>query len=119
MDNEPVAHGLLALWGTRHDNGGMVIVNEPQVWTIIGGFLTAIFAMLGVVTTSFNRTVRTEIGGLRGEMNAKFERVDAQFERVDAQFERVDAQFERVYDRLNYLDRDVQAITRRVFPEGE
>lgn len=102
----------------RH-HGRVITLSEPQVWTLIGVFSTILFGMFAATSGYFVRIMRSEIGGLRGEMNAKFERVDAQFERVDAQFERVDAQFERVYDRLNYLDRDVQALTRHVFPDRD
>jgi hypothetical protein len=42
-----------------------------------------------------------EIGGLRGEMNARFDAVN-----------------QRLDDGFSTLDRDVQALTRRVF-EGE
>lgn len=105
MDNDPVAHGLLARWGTRHDNGRVNELTEPQVWVLIGLFASVMFAMMGVVAASFTRVLRAEIGGLRAEMNARFERVDVQFQRVD--------------DRFEHLDRDIQAITRRVFPDRD
>lgn len=94
-------------------------MTEPQVWTLIGVFAATIFGVLGVVSSTFTRVLRAEIGGLRGEMIARFERVDAQFERVDAQFERVDAQFARIDQRIDHLDRDVQALTRHVFGRPE
>jgi hypothetical protein len=73
-------------------------VTEPQVWTLIGVFATALFGVLTLMSTMFLRVLRAEIGGLRGEMNAKFE---------------------RVVSRFDHLDRDVQAVARRVFPERE
>ena len=87
-------------------------MTEPQVWTLIGVFAATIFGVLGVVSSTFTRVLRAEIGGLRGEMIARFERVDAQFERVDAQFARID-------QRIDHLDRDVQALTRHVFGRPE
>ncbi|HEY5224755.1 MAG TPA: hypothetical protein VIJ18_17120 [Microbacteriaceae bacterium] len=69
-------------------------MTEPQVWTLIGVFATAVFGMITVVSTLFVRIIRSEIGGLRGEMAARFEAVDKRFD---------------------YLDRDVQALTKRVF----
>ncbi len=87
-------------------------MTEPQVWTLIGVFGSAIFAMNAMMSGWFVRVLRAEIGGLRaeigglrGEMNARFERVDAQFERVDV--------------KLTHLDRDVQALAREVFPKRE
>lgn len=64
-------------------------MTEPQVWTLIGVFAAAIFGMITVVSTLFVRVIRSEIGGLRGEMNARFEAIDRRFD---------------------YLDRDVQAL---------
>ena len=90
----------------------MITVTEPQVWVLIGVFAAAMFGMIGIVTSSFNRTltaaiggVRTEIGGLRDVMDARFDAVDARFEASDAKFE---AKFE-------VLDRDIQALSRHVF----
>ena len=87
-------------------------MTEPQVWVLIGVFAAAMFGMIGIVTSSFNRTltaaiggVRTEIGGLRDVMDARFDAVDARFEASDAKFE---AKFE-------VLDRDIQALSRHVF----
>lgn len=62
-----------------HDHGEVLEVNEPQVWVLIGVFATAIFGMIGIVTTSFNRTVTTAVVGLRETMDARFETMDARF----------------------------------------
>ena len=72
----------------------MIEVNEPQVWTLIGVFGTALFGMLTLMSTMFVRTLRTEIGSLRTEMQAEFASVRTE---------------------IKYLDRDVQALSRRVF----
>lgn len=66
-------------------------MNEPQVWTLIGVFAAALFGMLTLMTTMFIRVIRTEIEALRETMNRRFD----------------------------YLDRDVQALTRRVFGEPD
>lgn len=83
----------------------MLEVTEPQVWTLIGVFATALFGVLTLMSTMFVRVLNAgfsemdaKFAGLRAEMNAKFDSVDA---------------------KLNHLDRDVQAIARRVFPEHE
>ncbi|MGH3474587.1 MAG: hypothetical protein ACRDOT_06705 [Aeromicrobium sp.] len=72
----------------------MLEVTEPQVWTLIGVFATALFGMLTLMSTMFVRL-----------MNAKFETVDVRFGILEA--------------KIDHLDRDVQAIARRVFPERE
>ena len=69
-------------------------MNEPQVWTLIGVFGTALFGMLTLMSTMSVRTLRTEIGSLRTEMQAEFASVRTE---------------------IKYLDRDVQALSRRVF----
>lgn len=65
-------------------------MTEPQVWTLIGVFAAVMFGMLTIVSTLFIRVVRAEIGGLRIE-------------------------FRRFEDKLDNLDRDVQALMRHTF----
>jgi hypothetical protein len=79
----------------------VLTLTEPQVWVLIGVFAAAIFGMMGIVMTSVNRTltaslarVDTRIAGLREVMEAKFEKMAAKFD---------------------LLDRDIQALSRRVF----
>lgn len=78
------------MWASPGDNRGVIEVTEPQVWTLIGVFSAAVFAMLTVVSTLFVNIVRAEIGRVEGVLTAK----------------------------IDNLDRDVQAIARRVFPEA-
>jgi cytochrome c biogenesis factor len=46
------------------------------VWTLIGVFATGLFGMITLMSTLFVRVIRTEIGGLRGDMNSIHERFD-------------------------------------------
>ena len=43
-------------------NGKVLSMTEPQVWTVIGVFATALFGMLTIVSTLFVHVVRSEIG---------------------------------------------------------
>ena len=79
----------------------MINVTEPQVWTMIGVFTALMFGMLTIVSTRFIRVVRAEIGGLRAEMNARFDAVDVRFDSV--------------HSKIDGLDRDVQSLMRREF----
>ncbi|MDR5701693.1 hypothetical protein [Agromyces aerolatus] len=79
----------------------MIELNEPQIWTVLGVFTTLFFGTLTIFAVLFTRVLRAEIGGLRGEMNAKFETVNT---RIDALGSRVDA-----------IDRDVQVLVKRTF----
>ena len=90
---------MLALLPRNEEDRRVLTLNEPQVWTVIGVFATALFGMLGFVTSSLSRTVRTEIasvrnevGSLRGEMNARFDSLSS---------------------RIDHLDRDVQFLMKR------
>jgi hypothetical protein len=93
----------------------VITVTEPQVWVLIAVFSAAIFGMIGVVTTSFNRTLTSAIGGLRDTMTAKFEAIDAKFEAIEAGFQAMDAKFEALTVKLEVMDRDIQALTRHIF----
>jgi hypothetical protein len=70
------------------------LMTDAQIWTMIGCFTALMFGMLTVVSTLFIRVVRTEIGGLRNEMNARFDTVNT---------------------RIDGLDRDMQAVVKRTF----
>lgn len=69
-------------------------MNDAQIWTMIGAFSALMFSTLTVVSTLFIHVVRSEIGGLRNEMNARFDAVNT---------------------RIDGLDGDVQAIVKRTF----
>ncbi len=75
-------------------------MTEPQVWTLIGVFAAGLFGMMALMSTMFINVIRAEIGGLRGEMNARFETIDTKF----------GAKFDA-------LDRDIQALMRHTFPD--
>jgi hypothetical protein len=77
----------------------MITVTEPQVWTMIGLMAGVFFGTMTLISTMFTRVLRTEIGGLRGEMNARFDSVEIRFNGVDA--------------RIDNLDRDVQFLMHR------
>ncbi|MCT1396346.1 hypothetical protein M4D51_11480, partial [Microbacterium sp. p3-SID338] len=46
-------------------------LNDPQVWTLIGIFVTTMLGGMTLMTTQFGRVLRAEIGGLRGEMTGE------------------------------------------------
>ena len=78
---------------------GMISVTEPQIWTMIGLMAAVFFGTMTIISTMFTRVVRSEIGGLRGEMNARFDAVDVRFDAVNG--------------RIDNLDRDVQFLMNR------
>lgn len=83
----------------------MHLMNDAQIWTMIGCFTALMFGMLTVVSTLFIRVVRTEIGALRGEMNAQIGGLRGE----------MNARFDAVNTRIDGLDRDMQAVVKRSF----
>jgi hypothetical protein len=65
-------------------------VTDAQTWMLIGGFLTILVAMIGLVL----RAVRLEIEVLRKEMIGGFEVIGV---------------------KVDNIDRDVQALIKKVF----
>lgn len=80
-------------------------MNDAQIWTMIGCFTALMLGMLTVVSTLFIRVVRTEISGLRGEMNAQ----------IGGLRHEMNARFDTVNTRIDGLDRDMQAVVKRSF----
>ncbi|HNP14997.1 MAG TPA: hypothetical protein PKI99_00850 [Terrimesophilobacter sp.] len=83
----------------------MIELTEPQVWVLMGIFATAIFGMLGWQTASFNRNLMIVRDSLRESLEMQFTAQDA----------RLEVRFAAIDNRLDGLDRDVQAIARHVF----
>ena len=80
-------------------------MNDAQIWTMIGAFTALMFGMLTVVSTLFVRVVRSEIGGLRSEMNGQLGGLRSE----------MNARFDAVNVRMDGIDRDVQALVKRTF----
>jgi hypothetical protein len=92
-DSADSASTLGRMDATPH-NEEMIAMTEPQIWTMIGAFAALMFGMMTMVSTVFIRVLRAELGGLRAEMNSRFEIVG---------------------HRIDGLDRDVQALVKRTF----
>jgi hypothetical protein len=48
----------------------VIIVNEPQIWTVIGVLAAALFGGLTVITQLILRTLQAEIGSARTEIGS-------------------------------------------------
>lgn len=105
------------------DNERVSSLNDAQIWTMIGTFAALMVGMLTLISTVFVRVVRSEIGGLRGEMNGAIGGLRGEMRaeigglraEMNARFDTVDARFDTVNARMNNLDRDVQALVKRTF----
>lgn len=76
-------------------------MTEPQVWVLIGVFAAALFGMFTIVSTLFIRVIRSEISGLRGEFTGLRGEMMARFDLLE--------------QRVDGLDRDVQALVKHTF----
>ncbi len=113
-------------------------MTEPQVWTIIAVFTTLMFSMLTVVSTLFVRVVRGEIGKLRaellgetgalraevgGELGALRVQMGGELGALRAELlgetgalrAELRGEIGKLLDRIDTLDRDVQALVKHTF----
>lgn len=84
-------------------------MTEPQVWVLIGVFAAALFGMFTIVSTLFLRVIRAEIGGLRAEMVGE---ISGQIGGLRGEMM---GRFDRLEQRVDGLDRDVQALVKHTF----
>ena len=101
----------------------MDLVNEPQVWVLIGVFTTIMLGGMTLMTTLINRAtaeaingVRGEIGGLRGEIGGEIGGLRGE---MNARFEAVHVRFDSLEKRVDQLDGDVAALTRHLWGRPE
>jgi hypothetical protein len=87
----------------------VLTMTEPQVWVLIGVFAAALFGMFTIVSTLFLRVIRAEIGGLRAEMVGE---ISGQIGGLRGEMM---GRFDRLEQRVDGLDRDVQALVKHTF----
>ena len=95
-------------------------MNEPQLWTLAAGLLTALTAIVGFsaqTMRAMSKTVSVQMESVRELMAERFSNVDRQFDQVDRQLERLDQRVGRIETRVDDIDRDVQTIAKRIFPK--
>ena len=113
-------------------------LTDAQMWTVIAGFLTAIFAMLGIITNLTGRTMRaeftsvrtqidslgtelrTEIGSLGTELRTEIGSVRTEMRaEVGSLRTEMRSEFRRLDERFDRLEREVGALTKHVFGRPE
>ena len=58
------------------ENGSVLAMTEPQVWTLIGVFAAVMFGMITIVSTLFVNVVRSEIRGLDAKLTTRMDNLD-------------------------------------------
>lgn len=96
-------------------------MTEPQVWVFMGLFATFAFTTLGIISSSFTRTLRAEIGRVESSVDAVRTELRTEIGSVRTELgglrTEMNARFDAVGTRIDHLDRDVAALTRRVMGE--
>lgn len=105
-------------------------MTDPQVWTLIGGFLAALIALITIMTQLMMRsiqaigdsigyqveTVGERVNAVRNEMNFRFTEVERQMHGLDKRIDGIEVQVKRIDKRVEGIDHDVQALMKRDFP---
>ena len=94
--------------GNRWHNEGVSLVNDPQIWTLLGVFAAIMLGGMTLMTTLLMRTMTAAIDGVNG-------RIDGVHARIDGLSAEMNAQFDTVNVKLEHLDRDVTALSKKVF----
>lgn len=128
----PSIHSQWQHWVRIEQNGGVIELTEPQIWTLIGVFAAALVGMITFTTqvmwraiaaqfASFRAEMRAEFAALRTETSAELAASRAEFTasraETSAELAEIRAEIGSLRTEVRHLDRDVQAISRRVFPE--
>jgi len=89
----------------------VTIATEPQSWVLIGIFATTMLGGLTLSTNLIMRTVTASITGVEGRLEGKIDGLRAE----------MNARFDGMGTRIDHLDRDISALSRRVWgePSGE
>ncbi|MFT4259851.1 hypothetical protein [Microbacterium sp.] len=94
-------------------------MTEPQVWTLIGVFAASLFGVLTVMSTMFVRILRTEIGGVRTELESVRTEMRTEFQSVRtemrAEIGGIRTEIGGIHSRLDRLDADVNALMKHAF----
>lgn len=76
-------------------------MNDAQTWTAIGGLLVVLLAFVGLIVRLLGEALTGKLGVLDVKLGALGAKMDAGFANIER--------------RVDGLDRDVAAITRRLF----
>jgi hypothetical protein len=102
----------LASSGHVPHTGRVTVVTEPQSWVLIGVFTTIMLGGMTITTTLLMRTVTASVNELRGEMNSLRGEMNARFDGLRGE---MNARFNAMSTRIDHLDRDISALSRRVW----
>ena len=103
-------------------------LSDPQAWTMIGIFASAMLGGMTLMTTQFSRVLRAEIGGLRGELGGEIgglrgelrgeidvlrTEMRAGFEVMNVRLDSLDTRLTRVEGKVDDLDTELTHLATR------
>ena len=92
-------------------------LSDPQAWTMIGIFASAMLGGMTLMTTQFSRVLRAEIGGLRGELRGEIDvlrtEMRAGFEVMNVRLDSLDTRLTRVEGKVDDLDTELTHLATR------
>jgi hypothetical protein len=92
------------------------MLTEPQVWTVIGLLFATLMGFLTATLTLTTRTISTQIGGLRSEVETQIGGLRNEIRtEIGGLRAEMNARFDTVNNQIVTLDRDVQVLTNEVF----
>lgn len=114
-EKHPAEVGFWQGVGNRWHNEGVSLVNDPQIWTLLGVFAAIMLGGMTLMTTLLMRTMTAAIEGVNGRIDGVNGRIDGVQARIDGLSAEMNAKFETVNVKLEHLDRDVTALSKKVF----
>ena len=97
----------------------MISLNESQVWTTIGVLSATLVGTITLVVSLIMRTMRSEFGSVRSEFGSVRGELASMRSEFRAECDSIRTEmrtgFARVHDRLDHLDRDVNALMKHTF----
>jgi predicted nuclease with TOPRIM domain len=94
---------------------------NPIIITTIIAAATLILAIFGAGWLNLQMLksyLDTKIDGLRSEMNARFDTVNAEFKTVRAEIETVRSEVANLGQRVDRIERQLEAIFKPVLPKS-
>ena len=87
----------------------MEVLGNGDFWMILSGVVSVLGLYLAM-----RADLRREIGGLRADMEKRFDEVDRKFEEVDRKFEQVNRKFEEVHAELQTIRQRLTEVEQKL-----
>lgn len=89
-------------------------MDDPQVWTLIGVFMTMMLGGMTLMTMQFSRVIRAEIGGLRGELHGEIGGLRGDLSgRLESLEGRLTGRIDALEHKVDSLDKEVANLATR------